>query len=487
VLPFAVPDSKRPLNPMMPLGARGAQNGVNGNEAGFNNTNALGQPIAPIINEIVNFGWEYVWHCHILSHEEMDMMRPQSVFVPRALPDAPVLTFTRGSVILHWTDGTPVNYLDPTTWASTKNEIGFRIERARLSGDVNSLPGPYSVIATALANTTTYTDLTTVPGWNYTYRVIAFNASTAESPSNDLVVPALAPADPTGLNAVAVDPYHVNMTWTDNANNELGYDIERCTGVGCTNFARIDGVGANIAAYPDSGLAPNTTYSYRVIAYNMGGNSAPSNIATVTTPAPPAVGPNAPTNLTATLLSGPVRAQLTWRDNSNNENLFQVWRSVNGGAFTQVGTVNRSNTQRTATGGMVTFTNNNLTAGNTYAYYVIAVNTVPNPDQLSAPSNTASVTLPTLPAAPTNLRVTAVTRTSVSLAWNDNSNNETTFEIQYRLGGGVWQTAGIVPANTTVYISTGWPRNYTIFFRVRAQNAGGNSAWSNTVQGVTLP
>jgi hypothetical protein len=27
-----------------------------------------------IINHYVNFGWEYVWHCHILSHEEMDMM-----------------------------------------------------------------------------------------------------------------------------------------------------------------------------------------------------------------------------------------------------------------------------------------------------------------------------------------------------------------------------------------------------------------------------
>ena len=83
------------------------------------------------MNEIVNFGWEYVWHCHILSHEEMDMMRPVTVFVPNAIPDAPVLTFTRGSVILNWTDGTPVDYLNPATWANPKNEIGFRIERAR--------------------------------------------------------------------------------------------------------------------------------------------------------------------------------------------------------------------------------------------------------------------------------------------------------------------------------------------------------------------
>ena len=30
----------------------------------------------PVTNQTVNFGWEYVWHCHILGHEENDMMRP---------------------------------------------------------------------------------------------------------------------------------------------------------------------------------------------------------------------------------------------------------------------------------------------------------------------------------------------------------------------------------------------------------------------------
>ncbi|HEX3089457.1 MAG TPA: multicopper oxidase domain-containing protein, partial [Ilumatobacteraceae bacterium] len=110
-LPFAVPDSVRPLNPMMPLGARGDVNGPNGTEAGFNNTDTNGNPIDPIVNSVQNFGWEYVFHCHILSHEEMDMMRPVTVKVPWLTPDAPVLSFTRGSVILNWTDGTPVNYL----------------------------------------------------------------------------------------------------------------------------------------------------------------------------------------------------------------------------------------------------------------------------------------------------------------------------------------------------------------------------------------
>jgi hypothetical protein len=56
VLPFNIPDSRRPLNPMMPIGAHGDQTGPLGNQAGFNNTDVKGNPIAPIVNAIVNLG-----------------------------------------------------------------------------------------------------------------------------------------------------------------------------------------------------------------------------------------------------------------------------------------------------------------------------------------------------------------------------------------------------------------------------------------------
>ena len=66
-VPFAVPNSIRPLNPAYPLGST----------TGFTNIDPLtGQPLAtPTTNMLYNFGNEYVWHCHILSHEENDMMR----------------------------------------------------------------------------------------------------------------------------------------------------------------------------------------------------------------------------------------------------------------------------------------------------------------------------------------------------------------------------------------------------------------------------
>ena len=60
-----VPLSNRPLDPTSALGTT----------AQFSPFDALGNPIV-VSNANFNFGWEYVWHCHLLGHEENDMMRP---------------------------------------------------------------------------------------------------------------------------------------------------------------------------------------------------------------------------------------------------------------------------------------------------------------------------------------------------------------------------------------------------------------------------
>lgn len=93
-LPFELPNSVRLMNPAMPDGAT----------MGFNNVDAAGIPTNPIQNGLVNFGWEYVWHCHILSHEEMDMMRPQVVAVPPIAPEVISATLGVDTVQLTWND-----------------------------------------------------------------------------------------------------------------------------------------------------------------------------------------------------------------------------------------------------------------------------------------------------------------------------------------------------------------------------------------------
>jgi hypothetical protein len=138
--------------------------------------------------------------------------------------------------------------------------------------------------------------------------------------------PATTPAPPSNLTATAASSTQINLAWTDRANNETGFRIERSADG--TTFTQIAAVGTNITKYANTGLSGSTKYYYRVRAYNSSGNSAYSNTATAT------IGlPAAPTNLTASEVGNSGQVDLRWRDNSSNETGFQVERSTNGSTF----------------------------------------------------------------------------------------------------------------------------------------------------------
>ncbi|WP_185154117.1 alginate lyase family protein [Fulvivirga sp. M361] len=88
------------------------------------------------------------------------------------------------------------------------------------------------------------------------------------------------PSAPSGLSAMAASSTTINLTWTDNANNEDGFRIERQSG---GSFTEIATVGANVTNYSNTGLTASTTYTYRVRAYNTDGNSGFSNESSATT------------------------------------------------------------------------------------------------------------------------------------------------------------------------------------------------------------
>ena len=84
---------------------------------------------------------------------------------------------------------------------------------------------------------------------------------------------------PSGLDARALSRSQIRLRWQDNAGTETGTRIERCTGVGCTNFVEIATVGSNVTEHVDSNLARNTQYTYRVRAFNAQATSQYSNTA----------------------------------------------------------------------------------------------------------------------------------------------------------------------------------------------------------------
>ena len=91
------------------------------------------------------------------------------------------------------------------------------------------------------------------------------------------------PEAPDNLSASAVSISQINLVWTDNSDNELGFKIERKKGIDGT-YGQIYVAGAGTIKYSDTNLSPETTYYYRVRAYNNTGDSGYSNEASVTTP-----------------------------------------------------------------------------------------------------------------------------------------------------------------------------------------------------------
>jgi hypothetical protein len=90
-------------------------------------------------------------------------------------------------------------------------------------------------------------------------------------------------AAPTAL-AAAPTANSVALTWTDNANNETGFRVERCSGAACSNFAQIGtDLAANAVTYTDAGLTASTPYSYRVRAFNAAAVSAYTSTVNTTT------------------------------------------------------------------------------------------------------------------------------------------------------------------------------------------------------------
>ena len=90
------------------------------------------------------------------------------------------------------------------------------------------------------------------------------------------------PAAPTNLEASSTSSSSVVLTWTDNSNNEAGFNINRATSPGGP-FSPAGSVSANITSFTDAGLGAQTTYYYQVVATNTSGTSAPSNLANATT------------------------------------------------------------------------------------------------------------------------------------------------------------------------------------------------------------
>ncbi len=182
--------------------------------------------------------------------------------------------------------------------------------------------------------------------------------------------------------------------------------------------------------------------------------------------------PDAPTNLVATAASS-TQINLTWAD-VTNETGYLIERSLDNSTWTQVGTAVKNATNYSDTG---------LTAATLYYYRIRATNSTGN-GAYSAVASTS--TLQTAPPAPGGLGATAVSASEIDLSWNDVS-NETGYSVERSPDGSSnWTQLNINAPNVTTYSDTGLSSGVTYYYRVRAFNLAGNSAYTSVVSATTI-
>jgi titin len=272
------------------------------------------------------------------------------------------------------------------------------------------------------------------------------------------------------LTATATSSSQINLSWTDTANNESGFRIERSPDG--TAFAEIGTVGANVTSYANPGLAAATQYWYRIRAYNTTGTSTYAGPTSATTLAA-AVPPTAPANLTATAASSG-QINLSWADTANNEAGFRIERSPDGTTFAEIATAGANVTSYANTTG--------LTAATQYWYRVRAYNTTGTSSYAGPASATTLAPEPQPPSAPTALIVTSRSD-GMALTWTDTSSNETGFAIFRSTDDGrTYTQIATVAQNVSTYVDSSPGATKFVYYRVRAFNTFGNSAFSTAVK-----
>jgi len=90
-------------------------------------------------------------------------------------------------------------------------------------------------------------------------------------------VPTAPPAAPSNLTATAAiqgNNARVTLTWTDNADSESGFTIQRATNPTFTTGLVTSNVAANVTTFTTGNVARNTAYYFRIWASNVAGASA---------------------------------------------------------------------------------------------------------------------------------------------------------------------------------------------------------------------
>ena len=286
------------------------------------------------------------------------------------------------------------------SWSASTDNIGvagYKILRA--GSQVGSVTTP----------TVTYTDTGLSPSTLYSYTVEAYDAagnisqaSTASTATTQ--ADTTPPSVPTNVTATASSATAITITWTASTDNVgvAGYKI----------FRAGSQIGTSVSTtYSDTGLTPNTLYSYTVLAYDAPGNQSSQSTAGTATTQADTTPPSVPLGVTA-VATGLSTVTISWSASTDNVAVggYKIFRAGN-----QIGT-------SVAT----TYSDTGLTPNTSYSYRIEAYDTATPTANVSGASAIASATTQadtTPPSVPTGVTATVTGLSTVTVSWSASTDN----------------------------------------------------------------
>ena len=450
-LPFGLPLSVRPRDPSQAIGVGGT--GANGVGAptvvnGFTQINPADGTALAVNNQMDNYQWEYVWHCHILGHEENDFMRP-FVFdywngkntktgttydnLPAA-PGALAANLVSNKIKLTWNDPTPVSSL--ATYApDPKNEIGYHLTASNLgTTQAATTVNKSATVTLAAANANI------LVGMAVTGTGIPAGATVSAVSGTSLTLSA--PATAAGTN--------VTLTF----NSFTTYNLL-----------------ANATAwnYP-APLAAGTTYTFSLVGYNAlgSGNAATVNYAATSTATAP------------TISSTPV----------TTSSITVNWVSVVGTSYFVQYSTDKANwvtlPMATATATSSTVLIANLLANTSY-YVRVGAST--NAGATAAYSATSTAVTNALPAVSISASVGPTTATATATVTWVLPQGGGTPVLTYTPSGGTAVVLSALAANATSTTIASLPANtaYTLSLVIKGSNGVSSAPITSSLTTNVLP
>ena len=336
------------------------------------------------------------------------------------------------------------------------------------------------------STTTSYTDSGLTASNSYAYTVEGVDSgpnTSAKSSSSSFSTTAdnVAPDAPTNASATALSAGSIKLTWTasnDNPNpggtGVTGYNIYRNSATTPTFTVS----SASAGSFTDTTVSASTHYTYTVTAFDVESNeSAPSNVASATTPAPTCSGnPTLPTNPvagTSTINS----ISFSWTASTASAGCtlsgYHIYQ-VNGSTYTLVNTVS-SGTSTTISG---------LAPNTSFVYAIEAFDTSGHSSARTTTITIATKADTSPPTAPASVTATAPASSQVNLVWAASTDNIGVTNYNIYRGGTLLATVSgtlLSYSDNTVKAST------TYTYQVSALDAANNESIKTSSNSIQTP